>query len=247
MSTLSGTRVLVVDADDDARDLVRDLLGRAGALVVEACDGREALQALPGAQPELIVLDVSVPGVDGRRTLERLHDLTRVPVLVLTVRGAAPGQLRGLRDGADDYVTKPFGRQELLARCGALVRRARRSQRRGAGAGETHADSLVHIDVADARVEVAGVEVRLTPLEFRMLVAFVRHPEQVLARDRLLELVWGDSGAVASEQVKLYVGYLRRKLEPAIGAGDGPIETVRGLGYRYRPDAVTWSPASAGA
>jgi DNA-binding response OmpR family regulator len=248
MSTLSGIRVLVVDDDDDVRALVGELLGRAGARVREAHDGREALKVLFDARPDLIVLDVAMPDLDGWQTLERIRDMTDVPVLMLTARDNELEKVRGLQGGADDYVTKPFGRQELLARCAALVRRTRRV----AGAGgpevrETHADSLVHIDVANARVEVAGVEVTLTPLEFRLLLAFVRHPEQVLNRDQLLELVWGDSGAVASEQVKLYVGYLRRKLEPAIGAGDGPIETVRGFGYRYRPGAVSWAPATPGA
>lgn len=239
MSTLTGVRILVVDDDADVRDLVKELLGRAGAAVRDAPDGREALRILFDVRPDLIVLDVSMPDMDGWQTLERIRDMTEVPVLMLTARDNELEKVRGLQAGADDYVTKPFGRQELLARCGALVRRARQAT----GAAETapresYADALVSIDVANARVEVAGVEVSLTPLEFRLLITFVRHPDQVLSRDQILDLVWGDAGTAAPEQVKLYVGYLRRKLEPALGAGDGPIETVRGFGYRYRPGAV---------
>ena len=151
--------------------------------------------------------------------------------------------MRGLQGGADDYVTKPFGRQELLARIGALLRRA------GSGRPperELYEDELLSVDVADASVQVRGRAVRLTPLEFRLLLAFVRHPQQVLSRDQILDLVWGDSALVATDQVKLYVGYLRRKLEAALDGAPVPIETVRGFGYRYRaPSGATVASASS--
>jgi two-component system response regulator MprA len=136
-------------------------------------------------------------------------------------------------------VRKPFGRQELLARCAALLRR-------GAGVRtperETYDDGLIAIDVSNADVKVDGHPVQLTPLEFRLLLAFVRHPDQVLSRDQILELVWGDDAGVATEQVKLYVGYLRRKLESVLPPERLPIETVRGFGYRYRSGS---SPSAA--
>jgi DNA-binding response OmpR family regulator len=122
-------------------------------------------------------------------------------------------------------VTKPFGRQELLARIDALLRR----QRKPAAVRETYADDFVTIDFGRRTVVVAGKDVSLTPLEFRLLATFVEHPTQVLSRNQLLELVWGDTAAVSPDQVKLYVGYLRRKL-----GDNAPIETVRGFGYRYR-------------
>jgi DNA-binding response OmpR family regulator len=235
---MKGSRILVVDDDGDVRGLIRELLERAGAHVREAQDGREALRLLYDVRPELIVLDVTMPDLDGWGTLERIRDMTEVPVLMLTARAGELEKVRGLKGGADDYVTKPFGRQELLARCEALLRRQARA---GGGSSvatprETYADATVVIDVANASVEVLGARVALTPLEFRLLLAFVRHPNQVLGREQILDLVWGDIAAVAPEQVKLYVGYLRRKLE---GAGASPIETVRGFGYRYVPVAAS--------
>jgi DNA-binding response OmpR family regulator len=220
---MSTSRVLVVDDEADVRRLVRELLERAGHVVDEAPDGRTALRVLYGAKPDLVVLDVTMPELDGWQTLERIRDVSDVPVLMLTARAAELEKVRGLRAGADDYVTKPFGRQELLARVEAALRRSRRASE----PPERYADAVVEIDFAQAQVRVNGREVALTPLEFRLLGTFVRHPNQVLSRDQLLELVWGNNAA--PEQVKLYVGYLRRKL-----GVDGLIETVRGFGYRYR-------------
>jgi len=236
---MTGARILVVDDEPDVRGLLREMLERAGMVVREAADGREALRVLYDARPECIVLDVTMPDLDGWATLERIRDMTDVPVLMLTARAGEMEKVRGLQGGADDYVTKPFGRQELLARIAALLRRAGAGGRSGETAPrETYEDEVVRIDVANAEVRVRGQVVMLTPLEFRLLTVFVRHPEQVLSRDQLLELVWGDVGGVAGEQVKLYVGYLRRKLHGVLGEVDGPIETVRGFGYRWRPAAV---------
>jgi DNA-binding response OmpR family regulator len=225
---MQGARILVVDDDADVRGLVRELLERAGATVSEAADGREALRLLYDVRPDVIVLDVTMPELDGWQTLERVRDLTEVPVLMLTARDTELEKVRGLRAGADDYVTKPFGRQELLARVGVLLRRAAAAPAWGPDR-ETYADGRVSVDVTRAEVRVGDREVQLTPLEFRLLVAFMRNRGQVLSRDQLLELVWGDAEAVSSGQVKVAISYLRRKL----GAADA-IETVRGFGYRWR-------------
>jgi DNA-binding response OmpR family regulator len=231
---VSDGRILVIDDDPDIRRLVAELLHRAGHEVVEADSGRSGLRAFHASSPNLVVLDVSMPDLDGWKTLERIRDLSDVPVLMLTARGGELERVRGLQSGADDYVTKPFGRQELVARVQALLRRSRRQGE--AERPETYADETLSIDFGQRAVSYGGRDVALTPLEFKLLTAFVRHPRQVLSRDQLLELVWGDSFGVAGDQVKLYVGYLRRKLDPA--APDSvPIETVRGFGYRYRPSA----------
>ena len=223
------TSILVVDDDDDIRALVGELLERAGHVVIKAPDGESALKLFYSRQPDLVVLDVSMPGLDGWEVLNRIRELSDVPVLMLTARAEELEKVRGLRAGADDYVTKPFGRQELLARVDATVRRGRSAPQ----AQETYADDFLTVDFAQRKVTAGGVELALTPLEFRLLGAFVRNQNQVLSHDQLLELAWGDRSA-DRDQVKLYVGYLRRKLGTGVG-DESPIETVRGFGYRYRP------------
>jgi DNA-binding response OmpR family regulator len=221
-------RLLVVDDEADIRALLRDVLVRAGYAVDEAVDGRAALRRLFESPPALVILDVAMPGLDGYETLERIRDLSNVPVLMLTARAGELEKVRGLTGGADDYVAKPFGHQELVARVRALLRRAPAPTVR-----DVYADGFLEIDYAGRRVTVGGEEVRLTPLEFRLLSVFVRHPNQVLSRVQLLELVWSDGYGVSDDQVKLYVGYLRRKLAPS-APDTTPVETVRGFGYRYR-------------
>jgi DNA-binding response OmpR family regulator len=225
---MSARRILVVDDDPDIRGLLRELLDRRGFDVHEAKDGQEALRIFFDLRPDLILLDVQMPVLDGWKTLERIRELSDAPVLMLTAKSAELEKTRGLRAGADDYVTKPFGRQELLARVEALLRRT--SDRREEP--ESFSDDFLTIDFARREVTVNGDPVELTPLEFRLLAAFVRHPNQVLTHDQLLELVWGDAEA-ARDQVKLYVGYLRKKLCPD-APDSSPIETRRGFGYSYR-------------
>jgi DNA-binding response OmpR family regulator len=222
--------ILVVDDDDDIRALVGELLERAGHGVIKAPDGESALKLFYSRQPDLVVLDVSMPGLDGWEVLNRIRELSDVPVLMLTARAEELEKVRGLRAGADDYVTKPFGRQELLARVDATLRRGRSAPQ----AQETYADDFLTVDFAQREVTAGGVELALTPLEFRLLGAFVRNQNQVLSHDQLLELAWGDARSADRDQVKLYVGYLRRKLGTGVG-DESPIETVRGFGYRYRP------------
>jgi DNA-binding response OmpR family regulator len=222
--------ILITDDDADVRRLLAGLLERAGHAVLTATEGREALRLLHARRPRLVLLDVEMPGMDGWQALERIREISDVPVLMLTASGEELDRVRGLRGGADDYVTKPFGRQELLARVDALLRRARGR----AAVTEHYRDDLVEVDFTQRLVRVKGRELRLTPLEFRLLAAFVNHAGQLLSRDQLLELAWGDTGERAGHEVKIYVGYLRRKLEEAAGAGSA-IETVRGFGYRYNP------------
>jgi DNA-binding response OmpR family regulator len=228
---MKAAKVLVIDDEPDIRNLVAHLLRRAGHDVVEADNGRAGLRALHAVPPDLVLLDVSMPEMDGWQTLERIRDLSDVPVLMLTARGDELERVRGLQAGADDYVVKPFGRQELLARVQAILRR---SAGRSTEQAESYTDERLDIDFAQRAVTYCDRQVSLTPLEFKLLAAFVRHPRQVLSRDQLLELVWGDAYGVAGDQVKLYVGYLRHKLDPQ-SPETVPIETVRGFGYRFNP------------
>jgi DNA-binding response OmpR family regulator len=222
-------RILVVDDEADIRLLLKELLERAGYDVEEAEDGRQALRLFYANPPALVILDITMPEMDGYQVLERLRDLSDVPVIMLTARSQELEKVRGLSAGADDYVPKPFGRQELLARVQALLRRTGGKSE----VLEAYADDFVEIDYAQRRVRVRGGDVQLTPLEFKLLAAFVQNPGQVLSRDQLLELVWGDPYGVSGDQVKLYVGYLRKKLVPD-APDSAPIETVRGFGYRYK-------------
>ena len=226
---MDPTCVLIIDDDDDIRGLVRGVLERAGHRVIEAPDGRAGLRELYAETPDLVILDVSMPGLDGWDALGRIRDLTDVPVLMLTAHDSELERVRGLKGGADDYVIKPFGRQELAARVEALLRRPRAA----AADPQAYADSRVTIVFGERAVHCDQHEVELTPREFKLLSAFVHHPNQVLSRDQLLELVWGGNQGTSPDQVKLYVGYLRRKLSPAAPEST-PIETVRGFGYRYR-------------
>jgi len=219
----------VVDDDGDVRALVVELLTRSGYDVSEAPNGREALKLLYEQRPDLVLLDISMPELDGWATLERIRELSDVPVLMLSALGAELVKVRALRAGADDYVTKPFGRQELLARVESVLRRAPAPEVRDA-----YSDGLLEVDFSQRRVRAGDQPIELTPLEFRLLTAFVDHPGQLLTHEQLLELAWGGERGTSRDQVKLYVGYLRRKLS-ATGISPEAIETVRGYGYRYSP------------
>jgi len=228
---MSDSRVLVIDDDDDIRTLVVTLLQRAGVTVRDAANGRDGLREFHSWRPDLVVLDVSMPELDGWNVLDRIRDMSAVPVLMLTARGDELERVRGLQAGADDYVVKPFGKQELVARVQALLRRA--AQGIAQDEQERYADAYLSIDWGQRSVHVGEREVQLTPLEFRLLSTSARNPRQVLSREQLLELVWGDAYGVGGDQVKLYIGYLRRKLDPE-STESVPIETVRGFGYRYK-------------
>jgi DNA-binding response OmpR family regulator len=225
---MADPRVLLVEDDEDSRLLLRRVLERAGMEVIEANTGTQGLRELYGSHPDVVLLDIGLPEIDGWRTLERIRELTDVPVMMVTGKASELEKVRALRSGADDYVTKPFGLQEVVARVEALLRR----RAPGKEPPRTYADSLVEIDFQGAEAKAGGRRLELTPLEYRLLTAFVQHPNQVLSADQLLELAWGESG-FGRERVKIYVGYLRAKFREA--DVEAPIETIRGFGYRYRP------------
>lgn len=185
------------------------------------------MRAFYERQPDLVLLDLELPDADGFEILATMRALSDVPVLALCGE-AEEGRVAALRAGADDCVSKPPLEAELEARIEALMRRPRQGDLRPV----VLTDEYVEIDRVRHRVAVLGVEVALTPIEFRMLATFAENPGRVLGHGQLLELVWGDR-IRERDEVKLYVSYLRRKLGAA--ADVDPVETVRGVGYRYRP------------
>jgi DNA-binding response OmpR family regulator len=227
------TRVLIVEDNEGLAFGLRNNLEIDGYGVDVAADGPSGLAAARRLRPDLIVLDLMLPGMDGYRLLRQLReDGQTVPVLILTARGEEADKVRGFRLGADDYVTKPFGVLELLARIEALLRRAKAAAP-AAPATERFGD--VDVDPATRSVRRAGREVAVTPMEFDLLVALLRRRGAVVSRVELLREVWGHSSAVLTRTVDTHVGELRRKLE-ADPSRPRHILTVRKAGYRLARD-----------
>ena len=224
---VSKPRVLVVDDDKAVRESLRRSLEFNGYQVSLASDGAEALAAIAAASPDVVVMDVMMPRLDGLEATRALraagHDL---PILVLTARDAVGDRVEGLDAGADDYLTKPFALQELLARLRALLRRA---VPRDEAEDEVLSFSDLSMDVATREVRRGDRVIELTRTEFTLLEMFLRRPRRVLERSFILEEVWGYDFPTTANSLEVYVGYLRRKTE-----ADGEprlIHTVRGVGY----------------
>jgi two-component system, OmpR family, KDP operon response regulator KdpE len=223
-------KVLIVDDEADVRALVRSALSyaRQDLTAVEAADGDEALAMIHSERPDLVVLDLALPKRDGFAVLEKVRETTDLPIIVLTARGLEEEKIKGLRLGADDYLTKPFSPRELVARIESVLRRsAPRAPR--SGSIDTHD---LAIDLTARRVRRAGKDVHFTPTEFNLLAELASHPGEALTHDVLLTRVWGPEYRYETQYLKVYVGRLRDKIEPA---PDEPtlIQTVRGVGYRF--------------
>jgi two-component system response regulator MprA len=221
-------RLLVVDDDPAVRDALALVLGLDGFEVATACDGREAMRTLAQQRPDAVVLDVLMPGLDGLEVCRRMRATgDRTPVLMLTARAEVTERVQGLEVGADDYLVKPFAREELVARLRALLRRT------GWEGDETT------LRFADLELDPLAHEARrgerlleLTRTEFLLLELLMNHPRQVLTRSTIFDRVWGYDFGPSSNSLEVYIGYLRRKTE----AGGEPrlVHTVRGVGYVLR-------------
>jgi two-component system OmpR family response regulator len=227
--------VLVVDDEPNIRELVQVALKFHGCTVTTAANGTEALRQVEAARPDLVVLDVVLPDLTGFEVCRRLRGAgNEVPVIFLTARDTSSDTVTGLALGGDDYVTKPFSVEALVARVRAVLRRASRA---APGGGEDDgADAVLRVadlelDESRWTVHRAGVAVELSPTEFRLLAYLLRHRDRVLTRAQLLENVWGWDYAGQSQIVETYVSYLRRKLDPL---GPPLIHTQRGVGYSLR-------------
>lgn len=230
--TPPGARVLVVDDEVAIRDLLEYGLGQAGFEVRSVKDGRTALDVVRTWTPEVIVLDVMLPEVDGFALLPALRRLTDVPIIMLSAKTETAEKVTGLARGADDYLGKPFELEELVARLHSALRRPRLQQR------ETFRYADLVIDVSRHAVFRGKRRIDLSTREFDLLLTFVQHPERVFTRAQLLDLVWGVDRDVVPNTVETYVSYLRAKIDS--GEPVKLIQTLRGVGYVLRAN-----PASA--
>ena len=224
--------MLVVDDDQTVGEVVERYLRREGCDVLRAVDGTGALALAQGREPDLVVLDLMLPGVDGLEVCRRLRRTTDVPIIMLTARSEPVERITGLELGADDYLTKPFSPRELVARAAAVLHRAR-----GGGAAEAVAEPLqvgaFRVDLRARRVRVHDQPTELTAREFDLLAHLVRHPGRVFTREELLRDVWGyDFGDTST--VTVHVRRLREKIEREPSAPQA-LQTVWGVGYRFEP------------
>jgi two-component system KDP operon response regulator KdpE len=229
-TTTTPYRVLVVDDEPHLVRAVRMYLELQGYTVFGANSGEEALEAVREKLPDLVVLDVMMPGLDGFETLEELRRFSQAPVIMLTARGEEDQKVQGLRLGADDYVTKPFSQRELLARVQAVLRRA--EQPAILPKTRIDVDEDLSIDFDRGEVYVRGKPVRLTATEYRLLYHLASNPGRLMPSETLLAKVWGYEYREEDHYVRLYVSYLRQKIEPD-PSHPKYILTVAGLGYKF--------------
>jgi DNA-binding response OmpR family regulator len=217
-----AVRALLVEDDEVLGKALRRALSEGGFRVRHVTTGGAALTAVAEDEPDVVLLDMGLPDRDGLAVCRGIREISRVPILAVTGRGAVEARIRGLRSGADDYIVKPFLVEELLARIDAVLRRTR-----GLGVAPTVVAGDVEVDLSRRSVTVAGVPVTLARKEFDLLAALARREGAVVARDELLDEVWGSVDASARRTLEAHVGLVRSKL-----GRPGAIVTVRGVGYR---------------
>ena len=227
--TVSSVRVLIVDDEPQIRRFLRTSLSAYGYRVIEAACGREALTLTATERPELVLLDLGLPDIDGLEIIHRLREWTTVPIIVVSVRGQEREKIDALDNGADDYVTKPFGMGELLARMRAALRHRLQAE---LDEPVFHAAGLT-VDLVRRAVTVDGREVKLTPKEYDLLRVLVTHAGKVITHQHLLREVWGPGAVQETHYLRVYIGQLRRKLEPD-PAQPRYLITESGVGYRLR-------------
>lgn len=224
-----SARVLIVDDEPQIRRFLRTSLAAHRCTVLEATTGQQALLMAADERPEIVVLDLGLPDLDGMEVIRKLREWSRVPILVLSVRGREQDKIAALDAGADDYVTKPFGMGELLAR----MRAALRNRRQEESPEPVFCSGNLSVDLARRLVTVANAEVHLTPNEYELLRVLVVHAGKVVTHQQLLREVWGPADLDQTHYVRVYVGQLRQKIE-ADPSQPRHILTEPGVGYRLR-------------
>lgn len=220
-------KVLVVDDEQKIREIVRLYLERDGFLVYEAQDGEEALEVFQAVQPDLVILDLMLPQIPGEEVIGTIRQFSDIPIIMLTAKTGEADRIRGLEDGADDYVTKPFSPKELVARVNAVLRRNWRKDHEEVTSG----DGVIRINGTKHEVTIEGEQIDLTPTEYRLLLVFLRNPGVVFSRTRLAEHVFGWDYAGYEESIYVHIKNLRKKLSEH--AKKRYIQTVYGVGYRW--------------
>jgi DNA-binding response OmpR family regulator len=227
---LERRRILVVDDEERMVRFIRMNLEHDGFQVSEAFNGKQAIQKLRDVTPDLILLDIMMPDLDGFEVLETLREISNVPVIMLTAKGEEDDRVRGLERGADDYVTKPFSPRELVSRVKAVLRRTEGVT--GSMHGLLEIDKRLKIDFDRREIWLEGKLVKLRPTEYRLLFHLVQNAGWVVSHDQLLQKVWGYEYRDEPHYVRLYINYLRQKLEKD-PADPKYILTERGVGYRF--------------
>jgi two-component system, OmpR family, response regulator MprA len=234
---ISNAKLLIVEDDPAVRTSLERRFRFEGFQVTSAENGEQALDILAGMEPDLILLDVMLPGLDGFAVAERVRNVSNVPILMLTARDSVEDRVAGLERGADDYLVKPFELPELMARVRALLRRSHLLSGQQVE-NSSQSDELEYaglfLDQKTRDVTIDGESLELTPREFSLLEYFLLHPRQVLTREQILEGVWGYDTENSSNLVDVYVLQLRKKIEAGAHVKDRRLHTVRGVGYTLR-------------
>ena len=230
-------QILVVDDEPAFVRLVSAVLTQEGYEVLAASNGQEALRLLFSHRPELVLLDVMMPKMDGWQTCSRIRDISDVPIIMLTGQQKSEEDIvRGLDYGADDYLTKPIGNKELVARVRAVLRRAESPSSLEAKKGITYSDGFLTADIAERKVIVNGERIRLTSIEFRLFTLLLENAGRVLTHQQLLEKVWGWEYSDDLDHVRIYIWHLRQKIEPD-PSKPRYIMTEPGVGYYFQKAA----------
>lgn len=221
--------ILLVEDEENLRGLVKLWLERAGYVCWDVANGKAALRIFYETHPDIVLLDLALPEMDGWQLCERIREVSQVPIIMLTAMGEEAAKVRGLQMGADDYVTKPFGFPELLARVEAVLRRTRTT----GPMHEIYRHGDLVLDPQAHRANLRGDDLKLTPTEYRLLAFLMQHPGQLLTHRQILEGVWGEAYAGDIDSLRIYIRNLRKKLESE--SGPHYIATEHSLGYRFIP------------